>query len=76
MMGFEEILNYKLNAHGGSNPGAVPPPKYDKPRTGNTVIILQRRGGPWGTGTVHSIYNYSGFIKKTRFPFENRTIQI
>jgi len=26
MMGFEEILNYKLNAHGGSNPGAVPPP--------------------------------------------------
>jgi hypothetical protein len=47
VFGSADMLNYKLNAHGGFTPAAAASPKYDKPRTGNTSLSLSV-GAEWG----------------------------
>ena len=46
------------------------PPGYDKPLTG-TMSLSLRAGAEWGTCTPPTVDNYSVFIEKTRFPYEN-----
>jgi hypothetical protein len=51
--GSGEMLNYKLNAHGGHPSTLVAPQKYNKLQTVTTSLSLSA-GEEWGEGTVPS----------------------
>jgi hypothetical protein len=73
-MGSEEMLNLQDKRSREFTPAAVAPPKYDKRRTVGHYRSAQGRKG--GTGTSPTVDNYSVLIEKTRFPYENRSLQI
>ena len=69
------MLNYKINAHGSS-----PPPLWLRPNMINPEQVLRHyrsaQGRKGGTGTSPTVDKYSVLIEKTRFPYENRSLQI
>jgi hypothetical protein len=56
-----ELLNYKLNAHRGFTPAAMAPPKYDKPRKGNTSLSLSA-GVEFGDRLLSPPSSYQCFV--------------